>query len=389
MSTTRTVSARRTPSMAIVFVAVAVAAAALAGCTSDPEAAAPTPGEAVASCAPDQMPEPIPATTSTTADDAAATTVRLLVTDSFAVSDATFAGFTKETGITVEVVPSDDAGTMVSQAILTAGEPVADVLYGIDTTFLCRGTRAGLFVPYESPALTEVPAEYQLDPDHLATPVDVGDVCLNYRKDAFGDDPPTTLDDLKDPAYRDAFVTEDPETSSPGLAFLLATVAAYGPDRWEDYWKDLRANGVKVDPGWTEAYEGSFGSGADGADRSIVTSYATSPVADVVYADPPRDDPAIGVVADSCFRQVEFAGILRGTEHPDAAARLIDFLLSPTFQDDIPLNMFVEPVSDRATLPAVFEANRTPIDHPLTLTPAEIEAGRDRWTERWTEIVVR
>ena len=164
-------------------------------------------------------------------------------------------------------------------------------------------------------------------------------------------------------------------------------VSRYGADGWQDYWERLRANGVEITSGWEEAYNEAFGAGS--GDRSIVTSYATSPVADVVYSDPPRTEPAIGVVTDACFRQVEFAGVLRGTEKPEAAALLVDFLLSPEFQADIPLNMFVEPVNRRVELPAEFEANRVPVDDPLTMTPAEIEAGRDAWTEAWTRTVLR
>jgi len=373
-----------------------VATALLVGCTDDPDPAAgpgpsgPSEGatDRADACAPDDLPDAI--TAAEVADaDTEGTTVTLVTHDSFAVSDGLFDDFTAETGINVELLSSGDAGTVVSQSILTAGDPVADVLFGIDTTFLCRGTAAGVFTPYAAEALADVPDAYEVAEDHLVTPIDVGDVCLNYSKAAFSDpaDAPETLADLTDDAYADAFVTENPETSSPGLAFLLATIATYGEDGWERYWEELRANGVQVDPGWEEAYNESFGAGS--GDRSIVTSYATSPVADVLYSDPPRTEPAIGVVADTCFRQVEFAGVLRGTEEPEAAAELVDFMLSPRFQEDVPLNMFVEPVNERAQLPEVFEANRTEIDEPLSLSPAEIEAGRDRWTERWTEIVLR
>jgi thiamine transport system substrate-binding protein len=363
-------------------------------CTDDPEPAgvgeSGTTEPNADACRPEEIPEPID--TASVADaDLDGTTVTLATHDSFAVSDGLFDTFTEETGIEVELVSAGDAGAMVSQAILTAGDPVADVMYGIDTTFLCRGTEAGLFVPYAPEALADVPDEYELATDDLATPIDVGDVCLNYSKTAFpsGSDAPQGLDDLTDPTFADAFVTENPETSSPGLAFLLATIAEYGADGWEDYWTELRENGVEVTAGWEEAYNGSFGAGAEGSERSIVTSYASSPVADVVYSDPPRDEPAIGVVADACFRQVELAGVLRGTDEPEAAARLVDFLLSPTFQEDIPLNMFVTPVNETAELPEEYTAHSTEIDEPLTLTPAEIEAGRDEWTERWTEIVLR
>lgn len=381
--------APRQPGAALVVMAAMVVL--LVSCTSDPGPATtigtPKPTDE-ATCAPAELP---PAVTVGAAGGAAnrGTTIKLVTHDSFAVSKGIFDQFTKETGIKVELLSSGDAGTLVSQSVLTAGNPVADVLFGIDTTFLCRGTRSGLFVPYRSKYLSDVSDRYQQDPNQLVTPIDVGDVCLNYSKAAFPTpaDAPTGLDDLTKKAFADDFVTENPETSSPGFAFLLATIARYGEGGWEKYWKQLRANGVKVDAGWEEAYNQSFGAGS--GSRSIVTSYATSPVADVLYSDPPRSTPNIGVVADACFRQVEFAGILRGTEHPGAAAQLVDFLLSPQFQEDIPLNMFVEPVNQQAKVPAEFEANRTPIERPLTLSPAEIEAGRDRWTQTWTEIVLR
>jgi thiamine transport system substrate-binding protein len=321
------------------------------------------------------------------AADVRGVTVTLVTHDSFAVSDGVFEEFEQETGITVRLLASGDTGQLVSQAVLTAGRPVADVLFGIDTTFLCRGINGNVFAPYASPGLSDVPDELRVDRTAHVTPIDVGDVCLNYSKAAFaGGEPPTDLDDLVDPRYRGAFVTQNPETSSPGFAFLLATIAKYG-DGWEDYWRRLRANDVQITSGWTAAYTEAFRGGR--GQRSIVTSYATSPVAEVVYAEPAIDSPPTAVVTDSCFRQVEFAGILRGTRQPEAAAKLVDFLLSPRFQEDIPLNMFVEPVNAEAQLPEVFERHRTPIEAPLTLDPATIEANRAAWTDRWTQIVLR
>jgi thiamine transport system substrate-binding protein len=365
------------------------AASALVGCASEPSDTKVTAGSNVpaVSCRPETVPAAVTAAEAEAADTDGVT-LKLVTHDSFAVSDGVFDEFTAATGITVEVVQSGDAGSVVSQAVLTAGNPVGDVLFGVDNTFLCRATARGVFQPYAPADLAKVADDVKLAEADLATPIDTGDVCVNYAREAFPDPAtvPTGLDDLIDPATEDAFVTENPETSSPGMAFLLATVATYGEDGWEQYWEDLRANGVKVTSGWSEAYETDFGYGS--GDRSLVTSYASSPVADVAYADPPRDEPVIGVVPEACFRQVEFAGILRGTDHPEAAAKLIDFLLSPTFQSDIPLNMFVTPVHPDAEIPDVYEAHTTEVE-AVTMTPAEIEAGRDRWTARWTEIVLR
>ena len=337
--------------------------------------------------------------------DLSGTTVRLLTHDSFALSPETLEAFTSETGIAVEQLASGDAGALVAQACLTAGEdrdgdgdiadgpdvlpkPLGDVLFGIDNTFLQRGLDCGMFEPYASPGLAGVPDHFELDPEHRVTPVDFGDVCLNYWIDAFDGSPPppSSLDDLTDSAYADMLAVQSPETSSPGLAFLLATIARYG-DGWEEYWSALRDNGVSVTAGWEDAYYGEFIAG--GGDRPIVVSYASSPPAEVLFADPPVDEPPTGVVTASCYRQIEFAGVLAGAGNPGGARALIDFMLTPTFQNDVPLNMFVFPVAATATLPDVFAAHAEIADDPFMVDPAEVEAQRNAWTDRWVEIVLR
>ena len=321
-------------------------------------------------------------------EDLTGTTVTLLTHDSFALSPETLDVFTESTGIKVEQLAAGDAGALVAQACLTEGKPLGDVLFGIDNTFLQRGLDCGIFEPYASPALDGVPDRFELDSEHRVTPVDFGDVCLNYWIDAFDGSPPppTSLDDLIDPAYEGMLVVESPETSSPGLAFLLATIAHYG-DGWEDYWAALRDNGVSVAAGWEDAYYGEFAAG--GGDRPIVVSYASSPPAEVIFADPPVDEPPTGVVTASCYRQIEFAGVLAGADNPGGAQALIDFMLTPTFQNDVPLNMFVFPVIISATLPEAFVEHAEIAEDPFILDPAEVEAQRNAWTDRWVEIVLR
>lgn len=310
--------------------------------------------------------------------------ITLLTHDSFALSEGTLAAFTSQTGIEVTLLAAGDTGQMVSEAILTAGSPLGDVMFGVDNTFLARALNAELFEPYESPNLADVPDQFKLDPQHRATPIDYGDVCINYWTDALPADPPTVLEDLTDPKFADQLVVPSPETSSPGLAFLLATIA--GTDDWEQFWADLADNGVAVTAGWNDAYYGEFISG--GGDRSMVVSYASSPPAEVIYASPPIDTAPTEVLVDSCFRQIEFAGVLAGTDHPAEARALIDFMLTPAFQNDVPLNMFVFPVAESATLPQAFVDHAQIADDPLFIDPADIEAHRDEWTDRWVEIVL-
>jgi thiamine transport system substrate-binding protein len=320
-------------------------------------------------------------------------TLRLLTHDSFAVSDDVLAAFTEETGIKVELLQGGDAGTVVNQAILTKGNPQADVLFGIDSTFLTRALDEELFVPYESAALDEVDDAFLLDPEHRVTPVDYGDVCLNYDKAWFassGVPVPAALEDLTDPAYRDLLVVENPATSSPGLAFLLATIDAFGEDGWQQWWTDLRANGVEVSDGWEGAYYGSFSGGTTSeGTRPLVVSYASSPPAEVIYADPPIAEAPTGVVTAGCYRQVEAAGILTGTEHEAEAGQLIDFLLSEAFQADVPLSMFVYPVRSGTSLPPEFLAHAVTPDAVSELDPEDIDAHREEWIDTWTDLVIR
>lgn len=333
------------------------------------------------------------ATDDGTTDDTAEgeVTLTLLTHDSFDVSTEVLEAFTAETGIDVTVAPVGDAGTTVNQAILTRDAPQGDVLFGVDNSYLSRALDADLFVPYESPELTAVPERFQLDPEHRVTPIDHGDVCLNYDVAWFDEhdvEVPTDLADLTDDAYEGLLAVQNPATSSPGLSFLLATVERFGEDGYLGFWEDLRDNDVVVTDGWSEAYYEEFSATGEG-DRPLVVSYASSPPAEVLFADPQPDEAPTGVIEASCFRQIEFAGILAGTPHEAEAQQLIDFLLSPTFQEDVPLTMFVFPVREDAQLPEVFVEHAVIPDAPLELDHETIGEGREGWIEAWTSTVLR
>ena len=320
--------------------------------------------------------------------------VVLMAHDSFAISDSVIASFEASHGADLEVLEAGDAGTMVNQAILTRDAPLADVLYGVDNTFLSRALDAGIFESYRSPALRAVPDELESGFEEWVAPIDYGDVCLNYDKQAFGGDlrAPQSLEDLAEPAYRGMLVVENPATSSPGLAFLLATIGRFGEDgpySWLDFWRELRQNDVLVVNDWETAYYTSFSGGAGEGDRPIVVSYATSPVAEVVFAEPPVDEPPTGVVSDGCFRQFEYAGVLAGARQPELARRLVDFMLSVEFQEDIPLNMYVFPTNAEAELPEVFVEHAARVPSPIELDHAQIAANRERWVQEWTDVVLR
>jgi len=318
-------------------------------------------------------------------------TLTVMTHDSFDASQEVIAQFEAEMGVTIRFLKSGDTGAALNQAILSKDALLADVFYGVDNTFFSRAIQADIFEPYASPVLADIPDELELDPEYRLNPVDFGDVCLNYDRAWFqekGLTPPATLEDLTKPEMKGLLVVENPATSSPGLAFLMATVGHFGEDGYRDFWAKLRHNDVLVTAGWEDAYYGQA-SWWDG-DRPVVVSYATSPAAEVYFSEGAYAEPPTGnVLGDgACFRQIELVGILRGTANRDLAEKWVDFMLSPAFQADIPLHMWVFPANTQAELPEVFQFAEAP-PRPAQVSPEAIGQNREKWIEAWTETVLR
>ena len=316
----------------------------------------------------------------------------IMVHDSFAVSEEVVAAFEAANNAQVRFIASGDAGSTLNKAILSKDNPLADVLYGVDNTFLSRALDEGIFEPYNAPLLSAIPDQFKLDPENRALPVDYGDVCLNYDIAYFQDNglpPPQTLEDLLKPEYKDLLVVENPATSSPGLAFLFTTISHFGPDGYLEFWQGLNDNGLLVVNDWETAYNSEFSRW--GGSRPIVVSYNSSPPFEVIYAEQPLEQPpTAAVVSDgTCFRQVEFVGILEGTPNRDLAERWVDFMLSVTFQEDMPLQMFVFPVNPDAQLDEAFVKFLEVPANPAYLSPEEIAANREQWLQDWTETILR
>ncbi|BHH82578.1 thiamine ABC transporter substrate-binding protein [Desulforhopalus sp. 52FAK] len=313
--------------------------------------------------------------------------------DSFDVSKELIATFEKENGVKVRFLKSGDAGAALIQAILSKNNPLADLFFGVDNSFLSRALTADIFQQYNSPLLAKIPESLRLDKENRLLPVDYGDVCLNYDKAWFREKalaPPAGLSDLIKPEYKGLTVVENPATSSPGMAFLLATIGYFGEEKYLDFWTKMRANDVLVAGGWEDAYFGHFTAASKG-DRPIVVSYASSPPAAVYYSEKPLTEaPTAAVVSDgSAFRQIEFVGILKGSKNVTLAEKFVDFMLSVPLQEDIPLKMFVFPSNADAQLPEVFVKHAVVAEKPAMVDPARIESMRDSWIDAWTTAVLR
>lgn len=360
----------------------------LAGCAAPGGSTTPTAPAAVPA-SPTQ-----PARTQAAEPAAEAVTLNVMTHDSFAVTEELIRAFEQENNVKVSFIKSGDTGAALNRAILSKGAPMADVFYGVDNTFLSRALEEDIFEAYDAPALADIADPFKLDEQNRALPVDYGDVCINYDKTYFADKNlavPETLEDLAKPEYKGLLVVESPATSSPGLAFLLATIAQYGEEGYLDYWSSLRENGVVVVNDWETAYYTNFSGSSGKGPQPMVVSYGSSPVAEMVFAETPPDEPPTASIVgpNTCFRQVEFVGILKGTQQRALAEKFVDFMLSPAFQEDVPMQMFVYPVNQKAVLPDPFQQYAQFPEQPAALDSAQVAANREKWIQAWDDTVLR
>jgi thiamine transport system substrate-binding protein len=285
---------------------------------------------------------------------------------------------------------------MVNASILTKDVPQGDLLFGIDENLLTAAFDSGLFQPYTASGLTSVAPSYVVDEQHRVTPIDHGDVCVNFDRSWFAAREmaiPQRFEDLADPAAKGLLAVEDPSASTPGLAFLLATIAHFGGGddtganpAWLNYWRSLKSNGVSVVDSWDSAYYGSFSGSTGKGDRPLVVSYSSSPPAEVIDTSLAADQTPTGVIVDTCYRQIEFAGVFANAKNPKAAQAFIEFMLGASFQQDMPAQMYVYPVVNGTVLPEVFDKYTTRVAEPFTLPFDEVAANSERWIAQWASV---
>ena len=299
------------------------------------------------------------------ADTSRAQTVTLVAHDSFSISDESIAEFEEQSGYRLEILRAGDAGSLTNRLVLTKESPIGDVVFGIDNTF--RG----------------VADENQIIDGSLSE-ANYSDVCFNYDRVWFEQNkiaPPTSWKDLADPTYRGLTVVSNPLTSSPGLAFLATTVAGFGEAGFESYWQDLKANEIKVAAGWEEAYFTEFSGSTGMGSYPIVLSYSSSPAAEI------RENGESQTVAllDECFRQIEYIGVLDGAQNTPGAKKLVEFLLSKSFQSTMPGLMYVYPVNPDAEIPSEW-SKFGPMARSTIGQDLDLALNRTLWQDKWSAI---
>lgn len=334
-------------------------------------------------------------------DEDPAKTLTILTYDAFSVDREVIDNFTAATGVKVRFLMAEDAGGALNVALLNQDNPVADLLLGIDNTFLQIALDHHLLASYESPHLARLtPGLLPDDARGYVTPYDHGYVALNYNVAWFEEHNytvPTTLEELTDARFQGVVAVQNPYTSSPGRAFLFATADYFRNDDdpgydLDDWWSDMAANDLIITASWTEAYlkryEGGYGQWEPDfiGGAQLVVSYTTSPGIEAYYEN--TGTRAL-VIDRATFHQIEYVGVLDKADNVDAAREFIDFMLQEEFQAQLPYNQVMFPVVKDfdANLPQVYRDNAPIPEQPAELTNQELATRSEEWLQAWLEAV--
>ena len=314
--------------------------------------------------------------------------VTVVTHSSFQVSDNLKKEFEKTSGFKLEIVDGGDGGELVNKLILSKDAPQGDVCFGVDNTYASRLLSQGVIDKDRTvDTIPESAEKYLVDNNRALVPIDMGDVAINIDKTYFASHnlaEPKTFEDLAKPEYAKLLVAINPTTSTPGLAWMLATVGHFGADKFSDYWKALVKGGTKIASGWTEAYNTDFSAGEGKGAYPIVVSYASSPSYTVS-----KDGASTTTAAllETAFRQVEYAGVLKGAANPAGGQAFINWMLSKAVQADIPKKMYMYPVDSSVQLPEALAKFGPLAEKPVEVAPGKIAAEREQWLKLWASAV--
>lgn len=299
---------------------------------------------------------------------------------SWGLAEATMHAFEEAHNCTISLIGTGDAGQVLNRVILEKNNPQADIVVGIDNNYLAKALQHDVLTPYKPANIELVPEDLWFDPSFHLTPFEYGFIAFVYDSEKIPE-PPTSLQALTEPAWKETIILEDPRTSSPGVAFLLWTIAVFGEDGYLEYWEALKPSILTITDGWDSAY-GMFTAG----EAPMVLSYATSPAYHVEVEQSTRYLAA--PMTDGFYRQIEGMGIVKGAKHPELAQQFIEWMLTEEFQQEIPLTQWVFPVNPNVELPASF-AYAAKAETFLSLAPERIEAHYDEWLKAWTELMTQ
>jgi iron(III) transport system substrate-binding protein len=244
-------------------------------------------------------------------------------------AEGVFADFTKDTQVAVAPKFDTEANKSVSLAAeleQEAGRPRCDVHWNNEILGTIRLARRGVYEPYSSPAASPYPGWTKGESwQAFAGRARVLIVNTNLVPEA---DRPTSLLDMTAPKWKGKVAMAKPQfgTTATQAACLFEVL---GPDAAKAFYRGLKANDVKLVPGnkqaATSVSAGDCAVGLTDTDDALIEFNGGKPVA-IVFPDRAGHptNPRMGTLYIP-----NTVALVKGSPNPDAAKKLIDYLLRP------------------------------------------------------------
>lgn len=315
----------------------------------------------------------------------AATEVRLATHDSFDLPKELISQFEQQHDAKIRIVKAGDGNELLNKLIISKRKPIADVVYGLDNGNIAQAISENILSntqPQSADTVVKLPN---------ALAVDYGFIAINYDKQWFKEKNlplPTSLADLTKPEYKNLLVSPNPATSTPAMGFFLANIAGLGEEGAFQWWQKMRQNGVKITKGWSEAYYKEFS--LNGGSRPMMVGYSSSPAAEVFYSKGKLSTPRMGnlFLNGGVYLQKEGVAVLNGSQQPELATKLAQYLQSPTVQRAVPTSMWVYPAVRHTPLAPVMVHASVPKVH-FAPNDKRIQQNRKAWLQRWVQTVLK
>ncbi|EIQ01995.1 ABC-type Fe3+ transport system, periplasmic component [Opitutaceae bacterium TAV1] len=244
-----------------------------------------------------------------------------------------FAGFTKRTGITVNVVQAS-ADQLIERLRSEGDNSPADLLMTVDAGRLQRAKAAGLLRPATSPVLAaQVPAHLR-DPDNQWHAVTVRARVIIYAKDRVKPAELSTYEALADPKWKGRLLVTSSRTVY-NQSLLASIIAADGRDAALAWARGINANLARSPQGGDRDQARAIAAGL--ADVAITNTYYIG----LLRTSKDARDRQAGEAVEVFFPNqdgrgahinVSAAGLTRSAKNPDNAIKLLEYLTSPEVQ---------------------------------------------------------
>ena len=331
-----------------------------------------------------------------------------LLNDPYFDIEGNFSTFSGIPANEIQITRFSDANELVVRLEAEKSNPIADVVIGIDNTLIhLIEDKASVLEPYTPTSISQIDENLiqNLDPENYLIPYDYGIISLYYQNHIINSSTNPelenlTLDGLLASNLLPMLIVENPKYSSPGLGFLLWTIAVYGDpeinfdglleSNWRNWWNASRDK-ITITKSWGDAFNIFF---TPEEEKPIMVSYGTSPAYSYCQW---ADNSTSAVVTheknqQNAWLQIEGIGLVKDAPHKDKGKQFINWFLSSSLQSEIPEHQWMYPANREVILSPCFEESVIHPDEVFRLndllSPEILGHYLPDWKDQWEQVIV-